>query len=127
MKNIEAAPEIVEAENPTDLLTPEHWRCIDCDVNTAPGMLGRAEMDAAIKRDGGAMVTIDNKSEIYTVKGHIWRKAGMEPLGGCLCVGCIEKRLGRKLRQRDFERDHPFNNTGRGTMRLLERLGYTAR
>ena len=89
--------------------------------------LSRAEMDDAIKRDGGVEVTIDNKSELFHVKGHIWRKARMEPFGGCLCVGCIEERLGRKLRQRDFVRDHPFNNTGRGTMRLLDRLGYTAR
>jgi hypothetical protein len=36
----------------------------------------------------------------------------MAPFGGCLCVGCLEKRLGRRLRPKDFERDHGFNLPG---------------
>ena len=32
----------------------------------------------------------------------------MEPFGGCLCVGCLEKQLGRKLKPKDFKRDHGF-------------------
>lgn len=40
--------------------------------------------------------------ESYMVIDQTWKKAGMKPNGGCLCVGCIEKRLGRKLRCRDF-------------------------
>jgi len=36
----------------------------------------------------------------------------MEPFGGCLCVGCLEKQLGRKLKPKDFERDHGFNLPG---------------
>jgi hypothetical protein len=36
----------------------------------------------------------------------------MEPFGGCLCVGCLEKRLGRKLKPKDFEHDHSFNLPG---------------
>ena len=49
----------------------------------------------------------------------VWKAAGMEPMGGCLCVGCLEKRLGRRLRPKDFTR-HPFN-TMPGTKRLTER------
>jgi hypothetical protein len=26
-----------------------------------------------------------------------------------LCIGCLEKRLGRRLKPKDFQRDHPFN------------------
>ena len=36
----------------------------------------------------------------------------MEPFGGSLCVGCLEKQLGRKLKPKDFERDHGFNLPG---------------
>jgi hypothetical protein len=43
----------------------------------------------------------------------------MEPMGGCLCVGCLEKRLGRRLRPKDFTR-RPLN-TMTGTDRLIER------
>ncbi len=51
--------------------------------------------------------------EHYIVEDHVWQQAGM-PLakmaddfslhggGGCLCVGCIEKRLGRLLTTNDF-------------------------
>jgi hypothetical protein len=46
----------------------------------------------------------------------------MEPRGGCLCIGCLEKRLGRKLRPKDFQRDHPFNRPNvPGTPRLMKR------
>ena len=31
----------------------------------------------------------------------------MEPYGGCLCIGCLEKRIGRKLKPKDFP-DHPL-------------------
>jgi hypothetical protein len=33
----------------------------------------------------------------------------MDPMGGCLCIGCLEKRLNRVLRPKDFQRGHPFN------------------
>jgi hypothetical protein len=46
-------------------------------------------------------------------------KAGMEPYGGCLCVGCLEK-----LKPKDFPRSHPFNNPGMPcTERLRDRRG----
>jgi len=46
----------------------------------------------------------------------------MEGWGGCLCIGCLEKRIGRRLKPKDFLRDHPFNLMP-GTQRLLERRG----
>jgi hypothetical protein len=46
-------------------------------------------------------------------------------MGGCLCIGCLEKRIGRELRPADFDRSHEFNQPDvPGTWRLLERRGH---
>ena len=55
-----------------------HGRCVDCNVDTF------------------------HIGESYMVHDSVWKKAGMKKSGGKLCVGCIEKRLGRKLNCRDF-------------------------
>ncbi len=52
--------------------------CVDCGVNT------------------------HHIHESYMVHDRLWKKAGMKKNGGRLCVGCIERRLGRKLRCTDF-------------------------
>jgi hypothetical protein len=59
-------------------------------------------------------------AEVYAVHDKVWRKAGMEPWGGCLCISCLEKRLGRRLKPKDFVPDDPFNAMP-ATERLLER------
>jgi hypothetical protein len=56
------------------------------------------------------------------VKAKIWKAAAMEDFDGCLCIGCLEKRIGRRLVPKDFIRNHPFN-AWPGTTRLLERRG----
>jgi hypothetical protein len=76
---------------------------------------------AADWNDQGVEQTICERSEVYTVKSAIWEAAGMEPMAGCLCIGCLEQRLGRTLTPRDFSRNHPFNNKTPGTERLLAR------
>jgi hypothetical protein len=100
-------------------LIPESWVCVDCGVNTAPGLLNRAEMEKAIETakaagqwggDKGIQQTMDTRAELYTVRENVWKAADMEPEGGCLCIGCLENRLGRALRPKDFLRGHPFNN-----------------
>jgi len=112
-------------------LTPENWLCVDCGINTAPGFITRIEMErqyktaTAIKKLSGeappiAKWTVDDRCEIYTVRNSVWKVAGMEPWGGCLCIGCLERRLGRVLRPKDFDRRHPFNLLP-GTARLIER------
>jgi hypothetical protein len=107
---------------------PESWRCVDCGINTAPGCLNRREMEEALQiaalntADGGVKQRFDKHSEVYTVRAAVWEKAGMEPMGGCLCIGCLEKRLGRVLTPKDFKRRHPFI-TLPGTPRLLHRRG----
>jgi hypothetical protein len=96
--------------------TPESWLCIDCGVNTSPGMSTRRELEKAIAAlgdawhngDAGVKQSITSQSEVYTVRNKVWQAAGMEPWGGCLCIGCLEKRLGRLLRPKDFLRGQSF-------------------
>jgi hypothetical protein len=96
---------------------PESWACIDCGFDTAPGVPNREQYDRA--KEGDKMI-INAQSEIYTVKSKVWKAAGVGAMEGCLCIGCLEKRLGRKLTPKDFQRNHPFS-TLPGTPRLLSR------
>jgi hypothetical protein len=102
-------------------LLPESWCCVDCGFNTAPGLSTRAEAEAAFAAgQDGIEQTYDDRSEVYTVRDAVWKAAGMKPWGGCLCIGCLEQRLGRRLKPRDFLRGHVFNNLP-GTQRLRDR------
>ena len=83
--------------------------CIDCGYNTFPGAPPRALAEFLMNRDGQFPVTVTNDSEQYIVKNSVWKRAGMEPWGDCLCVGCLERRIGRRLRPKDFT-DHVFNS-----------------
>jgi hypothetical protein len=106
-------------------LVPESWNCVDCGIDTAPGCHNRAQMErafAAIGDDQGVEQTFDQRSEVYTVRSAVWQKTGLGPMAGCLCIGCLEKRIGRALRPKDFQRGHPLN-TLPGTLRLLQRRG----
>ena len=94
---------------------PESWCCVDCGVNTAPGFSTRAEMEAAFAALGdgdGLRQTLNSETELYTVRKGVWGAAGMKPYGGCLCIRCLEQRLGRRLKSKDFKRGHPFNDVG---------------
>jgi hypothetical protein len=100
-------------------------------MNTAPGCFNRAEAEAHIKALGKLWETnaaslpaqtFDNRTEVYTVRDSVWKKAGVEPMGGCLCIGCLEKRIGRRLKPKDFLRGDAFNDLP-GTVRLLQRRG----
>jgi hypothetical protein len=104
---------------------PESWDCVDCGINTGPGMLNRAEIEQAFRVEGKEAVEfyVDDQSEVYTVRDAVWERAGMETFGGCLCIGCLENRLGRRLRPKDFKHGAGFNLTPRGTTRLLKRRG----
>jgi hypothetical protein len=102
---------------------PESWSCIDCGVNTGPGLLNRTQLEQALANDWtgkGVDQTVDDQTELYMVKPPIWQAAGIEGMGGCLCIGCLEQRLGRRLTSKDFLRNHPFNSMP-GTKRLLAR------
>jgi len=109
---------------------PESWHCIDCGINTAPGCLGRAAYMAEVERQRAngmsdswvVTLDIDERSEVYCVWPHVWAEAGMPEMGGCLCIGCLETRLGRRLRPKDFLLGG-LNNL-MGTPRLMNRKGW---
>lgn len=61
-------------------------RCHDCGVTTTPRFRFGRKMDATW--------------EWYRVHDAVWASAGMTD--GFLCIGCLEKRLGRRLRPDDF-------------------------
>jgi hypothetical protein len=87
-------------------------------------MSTRAQIYKAIVVEGKKVVeqTLDTSSEVYTVRDAIWAIAGVKPFGGCLCIGCLEARLGRELEPKDFLCGHEFNDPHLpGTIRLLER------
>lgn len=54
--------------------------------------------------------------ETYMVRGDVWP---LDALGGMLCVGCLEHRIGRRLVPADFT-DVPLNDSG-GSARLRSR------
>lgn len=109
---------------------PESWNCVDCGFNTGPEMLNARQMDQMLSLTGGASQRITSQTEMYIVHPRVWKAAGMKPWGGCLCIGCLEKRLERTLTWKDFPQDHPFMRVP-GTARLLSRrtkpAGYTTR
>jgi hypothetical protein len=79
----------------------EHQRravlCVDCGASTTPtNHMGRPD------RTGPGF-------EWYMVHDALWAQAGMPPNGGCLCVGCLELRLGRPLQRTDLT-DYPIND-----------------
>jgi hypothetical protein len=101
----------------------EDWICVDCGINTAPGAPDGPTMLQEIELTGKSTFTVGTDTEVYTVRDSVWKKAGMEPFGGCLCIGCLEKRLGRKLKPKDFP-PHALNGMP-GTERLLKRRKYS--
>lgn len=40
--------------------------------------------------------------ERYMVDSRLWKMSGIDPQGSHLCIGCLEKRLGRQLYPDDF-------------------------
>jgi hypothetical protein len=98
---------------------PESWDCIDCGFNTAPGMHNAAQLAEVFAMGRTAHPSFDDQCEVYTVKPAVWKAAHMAYDGGCLCIGCLEGRLGRRLKPHDFSADEL--NWLPGTDRLLAR------
>lgn len=105
-------------------LMSESHLCIDCGYNTFPGCPTRREAEEAFAAGTEPTMSYDQRCEVYIVHDHVWQRAGME-LGyaGCLCISCLERRIGRRLRPEDFP-SHVFNDGGLpGSARLLDRRG----
>jgi hypothetical protein len=97
--------------------------CIDCGVDTTP-------------RTGKRGCRHKGRHEYYMVHDEVWAEAGMRtglihPYGGggdYLCIGCLENRIGRRLRANDFtgapvnDPDDPWK-TPRLRLRLVCDLG----
>lgn len=71
------------------------------------------------------------RSEFYMVTDEVWAAAGMGKVDGCLCIGCLEARIGRRLVPDDFPADIPMNSLDESysryawwwrTPRLLDRM-----
>ena len=74
---------------------PSETLCVDCAVETI-------------------------HDEFYIVENDVW-SAAQGPDDGCLCIGCLETRLGRQLHGGDFK-DVPLNRTGQRSARLSSRM-----
>jgi hypothetical protein len=104
----------------------ESWLCVDCGVNTAPGLVSGPETRVAFALGAKTVEqTFTDETEVYHVKDAIWKKAGMRPWNGCLCIGCLEKRLERQLQPKGFARhDDKVWSQFPCTERLLDRRGF---
>lgn len=73
------------------------WLCVDCDTDT--------------------------KYEHYFAKNDVWFGEAKMGEAGMLCIGCLEKRIGRLLKASDFTSAH-INDPRRysKTARLVDRL-----
>jgi hypothetical protein len=114
--------EILKETGVPNAQVTEDWLCIDCGINTAPGIPDGLTTLREIEQKGASETHVGPDSEVYMVRETVWKAAGMEPFGGCLCIGCLERRLGRKLKPKDFP-PHPFNGIP-GSERLLRRRKY---
>jgi hypothetical protein len=105
----------------------ESWLCVDCGTNTHPGSLSGPEIRLALALGRDVSITHDHRCEVYHVKDHVWARARMRAWNGCLCVGCIERRLGRQLTPKDFAgHDRECWADPPCTDRLLNRRGFAS-
>lgn len=88
-----------------------------------PGLSRHYERDEFPCHDcASATAPLDGHDEWYTVHDALWYEAGAQP-DSILCIGCLENRLGRRLRHTDFV-PAALNNPGYGhhSARLQHRL-----
>ena len=67
------------------------------------------------KQDTGKM------NEFYFINTSLWLSV-VKDVTGMLCIGCLENRLGRQLVSSDFTQCFLNSNTGKKSLRLLDRL-----
>ena len=97
---------------------PPAW-CADCRVNTTPCTVRRRRGERACPTHYGW--------EYYMVTDEVWAAArGPTHARGFRCVGCLERRLGRRLRAADFTVCSLNDDGVADSARLLERKLYSA-
>lgn len=65
----------------------------------------------------------DNGEYDYILHNKVWKKAAKKDHDKLLCSGCVEERLGRKLKFKDFNWEVPLNYIdGDRSYGLLERM-----
>jgi hypothetical protein len=94
------------------------------------GRVGRNGPDVACHDCGQRLLPTgrvgpDQGSEWYMVHDPVWDASGLEPLGGCLCLACLEARLGRPLVHDDLT-DHPINTPSGSDSERMRQLKLAA-
>jgi hypothetical protein len=92
----------------------------DGRIEEAEMQFGQPSSDSHC-RDCGVNTTGVN-GEYYMVQDAIWKQAKMHRNGGMLCIGCLERRIGRRLTKLDFK-VAPVNDGDRCSDRMRDRLG----
>jgi hypothetical protein len=71
------------------------------------------------------MKTLTADDELYDVRPEVWSETGLGFHDGCLCIGCLETRIGRRLKPNDFNWEGEYGlNYAIGSDRLMNRKGY---
>lgn len=75
-------------------------------------MTDRARSTVCVDCGTECLPTDQRRAEWYMVTDHVWAAADMDEFDGCLCIGCLEARIGRPLTATDFT-DVPLNDLTR--------------
>jgi hypothetical protein len=96
----------------------EGTRCADCGFNTCPRwrQLGKVEWFMVFDSVWDA-AGMPSEILVFPAGSYVWRP-------GILCIGCLERRLGRRLTPADFEPVPLSEWYENMTPRLAARLGY---
>jgi hypothetical protein len=83
------------------------------------------------KCDAGRFICLDCQNDVlrggeyYLLRDEVWLEANPQRRG-MLCIGCVEKRLGRRMTPSDFQGaplDHHLINGPALSKRLMTRIG----
>ena len=74
--------------------------CMDCGMNVCP----------VVWRGPSAYPAMPNSYELFWVKDPVWAKTGLGECDGTLCILCMENRIGRRLKPKDFDHANHYNS-----------------
>ena len=92
----------------------------DCEIVLNVDMTDPRPLSNSNCRDCG-----NDYDEYYMVHDHVWKTGGLAEDGGMLCIGCLEKRIGRRLCCDDFP-DCQTNRRDDQSLRLKDRIAKDA-